>query len=72
MLLNLINTYSDFLNLDETSLLELAKEQGDEKPFPLYGDIRLTQLANNIKNRTLPKRCLENLNQYIINVFADF
>ena len=68
--LNLINTYSDFLNLDEASLLELAKEQGDEKPFPLYGDIRLTQLAANIKNRTLPKRCLEIRQSIVQNIVA--
>lgn len=57
--LNLINTYADFLKYDEASLLKLAKEQKDMKPFPEYGEISLEHLANSIKNRVLPKRCLE-------------
>lgn len=66
--LDLINTYADFLNLDESSLLSLSKEQGDKKPFPTYGNISLEQLANNIRNRTLPKRCLEVSQSIVQNI----
>lgn len=68
--LDLINTYADFLSLDEAGLLALASEQGDRKPFPEYGNISLSQLAENIKNRSLPKRCLE-ISQSIIQNVAD-
>jgi hypothetical protein len=57
--LDLLNTFSDFLELDETSLLALSEKQGKDKPFPQYGNIELTRLADNIRNRVLPKRCLE-------------
>ena len=69
--LDLINSYSDFLNLDESSLLNLAKEQGDKNPFPEYGNINLTQLAENIKNRTLPKRCLEVSQSIVQNIITN-
>lgn len=69
--LDLINTYSDFLNIDESSLLELSKRQGDKKPFPEYGDISLMQLADNIKNRILPKRCLEISQSIVQNVVVE-
>lgn len=69
--LDLINSYSDFLNIDESSLLELSKRQGDKKPFPKYGNICLTQLADNIKNRILPKRCLEISQSIVQNVVVD-
>lgn len=57
--LDLIKSFADFLTIDEATLLELSKEQKDAKPFPADGNISLEQLANNIRNRTLPKRCLE-------------
>ena len=57
--LNMINSFSDFLIHDESSLLALANQQGSSKPFPEFGNINLSQLACNIKNRVLPKRCLE-------------
>jgi len=66
--LDLINTYADFLNLDESSLLNLSKEQLDKKPFPTYGNISLEQLADNIRNRTLPKRCLEVSQSIVQNI----
>jgi len=69
--LDMINSYSDFLSLDEASLLSLAKEQGNRKPFPKYGNISLTQLANSIKNRTLPKRCLEISQSIVQNIVVD-
>jgi len=69
--LDLINTYAEFLSLDESALLELSKKQGDKKPFPLYGNICLTQLADNIKNRTLPKRCLEISQSIVQNIIVD-
>lgn len=69
--LDLINTYSDFLNLDEPALLALAQGQGDKKPFPQYGNIDLMQLANNIRNRILPKRCLEISQSIIQNIVVE-
>ena len=67
--LDLINTYSDFLGHDEASLLTLAQKQGNKKPFPKYGNIDLAQLAANVRNRVLPKRCLE-ISQSIIQDFV--
>lgn len=69
--LDLINTFADFLSLDEATLLELAKKQGDKKPFPKYGDICLTQLADNIRNRILPKRCVEISQSIVQNIVID-
>lgn len=69
--LDIINTYADFLSIDEPSLLELAQKQGDKKPFPLYGDICLTQLADNIRNRILPKRCLEISQSIVQNIVKE-
>lgn len=66
--LDLINTYADFLSIDEATLLDLSKKQGNKKPFPIYGNIDLEQLANNIKNRTLPKRCLEVSQSIVQNI----
>ena len=66
--LDLINTYADFLSIDESALLSLSKEQDDKKPFPAYGNINLEQLANNIRNRTLPKRCLEVSQSIVQNI----
>lgn len=57
--LDLINSYADFLRYNEFELLALAEKQGETKPYPEIGDINLLKLANNIKNRNLPKRCLE-------------
>ena len=69
--LDLINSYADFLNLDESSLFALSKEQGDRKPFPDYGSISLCELAQSIKNRNLPKRCLEISQSIIQNVVEE-
>lgn len=66
--LDLINTYADFLSIDEATLLGLSKKQGNKKPFPMYGNIDLEQLANNIRNRTLPKRCLEVSQSIVQNI----
>lgn len=69
--LDLINSYADFLRLDEAALLDLSKEQGDKKPFPTYGNISLIQLADNIRNRTLPKRCLEVSQSIVQNIIIN-
>lgn len=69
--LDIINSYADFLSFDEASLLELAQKQGDKKPFPMYGDICLTQLADNIRNRILPKRCLEISQSIVQNIIKE-
>lgn len=69
--LDLINSYSDFLNLSESDLLELAKKQGGRKPFPLLGNINLSQLALSVKNRVLPKRCLEISQSVVQRVVVD-
>ena len=66
--LDLINSYADFLATDEAMLLELSKKQGDKKPFPEYGNISLEQLAKNIRNRTLPKRCIEVSQNIVQNI----
>lgn len=66
--LDLINTYADFLRIDESALLSLSKKQESKKPFPTYGNINLEQLASNIRNRTLPKRCLEVSQSIVQNV----
>lgn len=66
--LDIINSFADFLRIDETLLLSLSKEQENMKPFPEYGDIDLSELANNIRNRDLPKRCLEISQSIIQNI----
>lgn len=69
--LDIINSYSDFLSYDESALLELSSQQTDRKPFPEFGNIDLVQLANNIKNRVLPKRCLEISQSVVQNIIVD-
>lgn len=69
--LDIINSYSDFLKYDESGLLALAEKQADRKPFPTYGNINLLQLASNIKNRVLPKRCLEISQSIVQNILVD-
>lgn len=66
--LDLINSFADFLSINESELLSLSEEQGNRKPFPEYGSIDLKQLANNIKNRTLPKRCMEVSQSIVQNI----
>ena len=66
--LDIINTYADFLSIDEATLLDLSKKQGNKKPFPIYGNIDLEQLANNIKKLTLPKRFLEVSQSIVQNI----
>ena len=69
--LGLIKSYADFLNIDESTLLELAKCQKDAKPFPEYGEIDLEKLADNIRNRKLPKRCLEVSQSIVRNISSE-
>lgn len=55
-----IKSFSDFLRYTDSDILLLAEKQKDNIPFPEYGaNLNLKELANNIKNRLLPKRCLE-------------
>lgn len=69
--LELINSYADFLEIDESNLLELSKSQKDANPFPKYGEIDLAKLADNIRNRKLPKRCLEVSQSIVRNISQD-
>lgn len=69
--LNIINSFSDFLRYDESSLLLLSEKQGDSKPFPEYGNIDLNKLSSNIKNRVLPKRCIEISQSVLQNITSD-
>ena len=55
-----IKSFSDFLRYTDSDILLLAEKQKDNIPFPEYhANLNLKELANNIKNRLLPKRCLE-------------
>lgn len=59
--LGLFTKCSDFLKYTDSDILKLA--DGDSilghKPFPEYGELNLSELASNIRNRRLPKRCFE-------------
>ncbi|MHB8127665.1 MAG: HD domain-containing protein [Mobilitalea sp.] len=57
--LNIIENFADFLRYTDSDILSLAVHQKDKNPFPSYGMINLNVLAQNIKNRRLPKRCFE-------------
>ncbi len=57
--LGLLNNCSDFLKYTDSDILSLAESAKGYKPFPDYGDLDLIELAANIKNRRLPKRCFE-------------
>ena len=56
------------MNTNEADLLALSRQQSGKKPFPEYGDISLEQLANRIRNRSLPKRCLEVSQSIVQNI----
>lgn len=73
--LGILNSFADFLKYSESELLALAEKQGDAKPYPDIGDIKLKTLADNLRNRNLPKRCLEisqSIIQQIIKQPVDF
>lgn len=57
--LNLIKSFSDFLRNTDSDILKLGAKQGEQNPFPEYGMLNLMELAQNIHNRILPKRCFE-------------
>ncbi len=57
--LKIINKFSDFLRYTDSDILNLSEKQGDQSPFPEYGFLNLKELADNIRNRRLPKRCFE-------------
>lgn len=57
--LNLIKSFSDFLQYTDSDILKLGKEQSGQNPFPEYGMLNLEELADNIHNRKLPRRCFE-------------
>jgi len=57
--LHIIDSFADFLSFTDSDILKLAEKQNDDNPFPEYGMLNLKELADNIKNRKLPKRCFE-------------
>lgn len=57
--LNIIESFADFLRYSDSDILDLGKNQNGESPFPEYGQLNLEELAANIHNRKLPKRCFE-------------
>lgn len=57
--LNLIKSFSDFLQYTDSDILKLGKKQSGQNPFPEYGMLNLEELADNIHNRKLPRRCFE-------------
>ena len=65
--LNLLNSCSDFLKYTDSEILNLVELSKESVPFPEYGNLNLVELAANIKNRRLPKRCFE-ISQNNINI----
>lgn len=57
--LSLIKSFSDFLKYTDSDILKLGKKQAGQNPFPEYGMLNLGELADNIHNRKLPRRCFE-------------
>lgn len=57
--LNLIKSFSDFLRYTDSDILKLGKNQNGQNPFPEYDMLNLEELAENIHNRKLPRRCFE-------------
>ena len=57
--LSLIKSFSDFLTNTDSDILKLGKNQAGQNPFPEYGMLNLEELADNIHNRKLPRRCFE-------------
>lgn len=57
--LHIIDSFADFLKFTDSDILKLAEKQKKNNPFPDYGMLDLEELAANIKNRRLPKRCFE-------------
>ncbi len=57
--LNLIASFADFLRLTDSDILKLGKQQQGRNPFPEYPILDLEELADNIHNRKLPRRCFE-------------
>lgn len=56
--LKIIDTFSDFLRFTDSQILTLSEHQKGN-PFPKYDNLDLKSLAENVKLRKLPKRCLE-------------
>lgn len=58
--LNIIKSFADFLKYTDSDILKLGKKQNGQNPFPEYnGILNLQELAENIHNRRLPRRCFE-------------
>lgn len=69
--LNLIQTFSDFLRYTDSDILKLGKQQLGQNPFPEFGMLNLEELAENIHDRKLPKRCFEVSQGNLVAVKAD-
>ena len=57
--LSFIKSFSDFLTYTDSDILKLGRKQKGQNPFPEYGMLNLEELADNIHNRKLPRRCFE-------------
>jgi len=57
--LGIIKSFSDFLKYTDSDILKLGDKQNGSNPFPKYAMLDLQELAKNIHNRKLPKRCFE-------------
>jgi len=58
--LDIIKNFADFLRYTDSTVLSLSDKQEGKNPFPEYeGFLDLKELAENIQDRKLPKRCFE-------------
>lgn len=57
--LHIIDSFADFLSFTDSDILKLGEKQNGANPFPEYSMLNLKELADNIRNRKLPKRCFE-------------
>ena len=58
--LDIISDFADFLRYTDSEILRIADRQKNENPFPEYGGLlNLKELADNVRQRRLPKRCFE-------------
>ena len=69
--LNIIRSFSDFLRYTDSDILKLGKLQDGQNPFPEYGMLDLEELAENIHNRRLPRRCFEVSQGNVVAVKSD-
>lgn len=69
--LNIIRSFADFLTYTDSDILSLGDKQGGQNPFPEYGMLNLKELAENIHNRKLPRRCFEVSQGNVVAIKSD-